>query len=123
MAAPFEALEKIFHEPNRLAIVSELSGVVGELSFVELKERCGLTDGNLSRHLTALEKAGVITIKKQFVASKPRTSIALTDDGRTSFSEYLAALEKVLQHAAARAKSEPAKRRPIGKTKPVHGTG
>lgn len=106
MAGPYESLEKIFHEPSRLAIVSELSGVVGELSFVDLKERCDLTDGNLSRHLTALEKAGVIRIKKQFVDSKPRTTVALTPQGRTSFVEYLDALEKVLHHAAARVKPE-----------------
>ena len=57
MDNPYEALERIFHEPSRLAIMSELCAVHQGLAFNELKERCGLTDGNLSRHLAALEKA------------------------------------------------------------------
>ena len=48
---PFEALERIFHEPSRMAIMSALCAADGGLTFNELKERCALTDGNLNRHL------------------------------------------------------------------------
>ncbi len=104
MSGPYEELEKIFHEPNRLAIVTEVSGHLSGVVFSELRDRCGLTDGNLSRHLAALEKAGVVRIEKSFVGAKPRTTVFLTEVGRESFLEYLAALSEVLKSAAARAK-------------------
>ena len=101
MNAPHEALQSVFHEPSRMAIVSELSAHTGGLSFAELKERCRLTDGNLSRHLAALDKARAVRIKKSFVGAKPRTTISLSEKGRREFLEYLSALEAVLKQAAA----------------------
>ncbi|MHC4885988.1 MAG: winged helix-turn-helix domain-containing protein [Planctomycetota bacterium] len=101
---PYQELERTFHEPNRLAIMSELAGAPEGLSFSELKQHCGLTDGNLSRHLKALETAGAVIITKTFVGAKPRTTAVLTDAGRSSFLDYLAALEQILKAAEARMK-------------------
>ena len=57
-AQGFDALERVFHEPSRMAILSALCTVRGGMPFTELRDRCGLTDGNLSRHLlSALRKA------------------------------------------------------------------
>jgi DNA-binding transcriptional ArsR family regulator len=97
---PYEALERIYHEPNRLAIMSHLCAAEGEVSFTELKEACRLTDGNLNRHLKVLEEAGAVKITKRFVDAKPRTSVSASKAGVDRFSEYLAALAEVLQHAA-----------------------
>jgi DNA-binding transcriptional ArsR family regulator len=97
---PYTALKRIFHEPNRLAIMSALCGSANGLTFKELKQECDLTDGNLSRHLKALEEAEVIVMEKKFVGVKPRTRVILTDKGRESFMEYLQALEEVLKKAA-----------------------
>ncbi len=97
---PYLALERIFHEPNRLAIMSALCRTADGLTFNELKEECELTDGNLSRHLKALEEAKAVKIKKAFVKAKPQTTILLSDHGREKFIEYLKALEEVLQVAA-----------------------
>ena len=97
---PYSGLKRIFHEPNRLAILSALSRAANGLTFRELKEDCDLTDGNLSRHLKALEEAAVIRIEKKFVGSRPRTTVLLTDKGRENFVEYLQALEEVLIKAA-----------------------
>src|SRR5687768_13507527 len=104
--SPYAALNRIFHEPNRLSIVSALCNVTTGITFGELKEECNLTDGNLSRHLKALHAARVIRIKKSFVKSKPQTTIFLTDRGRDSFVEYLEALEEVLKKAAESVASE-----------------
>ena len=93
------ALERIFHEPNRMAILSALCAASTPLSFTELKSMSGLTDGNLSRHLKALEDASVIRIRKTFVGVKPRTTVALTDKGLKRFEEYLSALSEVLKMA------------------------
>lgn len=97
---PYNALEKIFHEPNRLAIMSALCRSTDGMTFNELKEECDLTDGNLSRHLKALEEAKAVKIKKAFVKAKPQTTILLSENGRENFIQYLKALEEVLQAAA-----------------------
>ncbi|RJQ53304.1 MAG: ArsR family transcriptional regulator [Actinobacteria bacterium] len=92
----------MFHEPHRLAIVSALLSAPAGLSFGELREGCDLTDGNLSRHLKALEDAGAVRIEKSFVDKRPRTTVFLSEEGRDRFLEYLDALEAVLKEAAAR---------------------
>ena len=96
---PYEELGKTFHEPNRLAIMSELCAAADGLAFVELKDACGLTDGNLNRHLKVLAEAGIIKIKKEFVESKPRTTVAVTAKGLGRFNDYLGALSTVLDKA------------------------
>ena len=100
MATDFEALENIYHEPSRLAIMSELCGAGEGMAFAEIKARCNLTDGNLSRHLQVLQKAGVVKIEKKFVGVKPRTTVFVTKKGKEGFLDYLTALEKVLVKAA-----------------------
>jgi DNA-binding transcriptional ArsR family regulator len=93
-------LEKLFHEPNRLAILSALASADGEgLSFGELRVVCRLTDGNLNRHLAALEEEGIVRVTKTFVERKPRTTIMPTSKGLDRFASYLAALERVLGEA------------------------
>jgi DNA-binding transcriptional ArsR family regulator len=96
---PYEALEKMFHEPNRLAIMSALCASVNGMTFVGLKDICGLTDGNLNRHLKVLQEAGVIKNKKEFVASKPRTTVLVTVKGINRFNDYIGALSAVLDRA------------------------
>lgn len=96
---PYEALEKVFHEPNRLAIISALCASGDGMTFVDLKMACGLTDGNLNRHLKVLEEAGAVDIRKEFVDLKPRTTVFVTAKGLRRFNEYLSALAQVLDNA------------------------
>jgi len=112
-----ENIERLFHEPARLIVMTELCGAKGGLSFSQLKSSCNLTDGNLSRHLAALEKAQAVSIQKTFVGSKPRTTIAVTLRGRRDFLKYLDALEDLL--AAALRKARPERLRLLPTLKPV----
>lgn len=100
--APFayEGLDRIFHEKARLGIVSSLAGYADGLGFSDLKSLCGLTDGNLSRHLQVLEEAGYIRIEKGHDGKRPHTRCRLTAKGRSRFSDYLGVLEQVLVKAA-----------------------
>lgn len=107
---PFQALEKIFHEPNRLAIMSALCAAEKGLTFVELKKECDLTDGNLNRHLGVLKESKAVRIKKTFVDDKPRTTVFITANGLDRFNEYLNALASVIQQAR---EALPAKERNI----------
>jgi DNA-binding transcriptional ArsR family regulator len=106
---PAGALERLFHEPNRLAILSALCTARSGLAFTDLRDTCRLTDGNLNRHLKALEEAGIVRVHKAFVNDKPRTTVSLTRGGLARFHRYLEKLEGVLQEArrAARRAEEP----------------
>ena len=98
---PYDQLERIFHEPNRLAIMSALCAERGGLPFTALKQICGLTDGNLNRHLRVLTESGAVRIDKRFLNAKPRTTVHLTATGLKRFQEYLDALAAVLKQARA----------------------
>lgn len=99
---PYDALKKIFHEPNRLAIMSTLCAAVGhQMTFNELKKTCALTDGNLNRHLKTLQDVEAVRIEKKFVGVKPRTTVFLTETGLRHFQDYLDALTEVLEKAKA----------------------
>ena len=101
-----DVLERIFHEPSRMTILSALCAAGEDLAFTELKALSGLTDGNLSRHLKVREEAGGIRSRKTFVGVKPRTTVALTDKGLKRFDEYLSALSDVLKKARQAVGSE-----------------
>jgi len=99
--SPFQALEKLFHEPNRLAIMSSLCAADHGLTFSQLKDECALTDGNLNRHLKVLRESRAIRIEKKFVDDKPRTTIFITDAGLDRFSDYLEALADIMKQTRA----------------------
>lgn len=106
-ADPYSRLERAFHEPKRLAIVSALIAAEDGLSFSELKEQCDLTDGNLNRHLKVLDDEGDIKSKKITGTGRPRTIVTLTPTGRERFLAYLNNLEAVLKQAHEAARTVP----------------
>lgn len=113
---PYAALERLFHEPARLALVSALCDGRDGWSFNDLKSVCDLTDGNLNRHLKVLQEGGVVESHRLATASRPVTIVRLTESGRAQFLAYLQALEEVLHKAAEALESrEP---RPAGVMSP-----
>lgn len=109
--APFayDGLDRVMHEKARLGILTSLAGHPEGLSFNDLLRLCGLTQGNMSRHLTVLEEAGLVAIRKGFEARRPRTDIRLTTEGRTRFLDYLSVLEQVIRDASAKTEPTPVK--------------
>jgi DNA-binding MarR family transcriptional regulator len=87
-------LDRLIHEPARLAIMTLLSSVKAA-DFVFLQRTTGLTKGNLSSHLTKLEEAGLVEIEKRFVNKKPNTNVALTADGRARIANHWSQLENL----------------------------
>ncbi len=87
-------LDRLIHEPGRLAILTVLSSVT-EADFVFLQRTTGLTKGNLSSHLTKLEVAGLVAIEKRFVRKKPNTNVALTATGRRGIKHHWEQLERL----------------------------
>ena len=95
MKIPLNQLNKAFESRIRLGIMSVLM-VNDQLDFNTLKEILEITDGNLASHLKALEKAGMINVKKEFIGRKPRTSYQATSTGRHEFGKHLDALENLI---------------------------
>lgn len=95
----FDGLDRLLHEKSRLSILTSLADHPKGLSFTELRDLCGMTDGNLSRHVQTLEEGGVIAVTKGFEGRRPLTTCRLTDAGRSRFSDYLGVLEQVLRSA------------------------
>jgi DNA-binding MarR family transcriptional regulator len=88
-------LDRVVHEPARLMIVTILS-VVEAADFVYLLHETELNKGTLSSHLSRLEEAGYVEIKKTFRGKVPRTLLRLTKPGRQAFEQYRKQLRKVL---------------------------
>jgi DNA-binding transcriptional ArsR family regulator len=81
-------IDKLIHEPSRLAIVSILNEVQ-KADFLFLQRETGFTKGNLSSHLAKLEAADYVRIEKSFQGRKPLTVCSLTEDGRAAYGAYL----------------------------------
>ena len=93
---PFLQLDRLIHEKGRLAIMSMLAASP-ELSFTELRDALGMTDGNLTSHIKALQQEGYVSVAKSFQNNRPLTTCALTVVGRKAFAEYINLLEKIVR--------------------------
>ncbi len=87
-------IDRIIHEPVRLAILKILSSAK-EVDFNFLLTTLGLTKGNLATHVNKLESAELIKIKKEFIGKIPHTSYRITRMGRQQFQRYWENLKKL----------------------------
>ena len=92
-------LDRLVHEPARLAILSVLSSVE-HADFNYLLTALDLSRGNLSSHLNRLAEADYIVVRKQFVRNVPNTSYVLTSRGRAALEEYWRQLDTLRSEAA-----------------------
>ena len=95
------ALDRVIHEPARLMIMTVLYAVT-EADFLYLQNECGLTQGNLSSHLSKLEDARYVAVEKTFKGKYPLTICSLTSKGRKAFEEYARIMQAATQSAARR---------------------
>ena len=100
-----EAIDETIHQKVRLGIMSALIAQE-ECDFRFLKETLGVTDGNLSIHIAKLEEAGYLSVRKEFVRRKPRTTYQATQEGRDAFRSYLRLLEEIVARAGQSAHAE-----------------
>lgn len=104
--APFaySGLERIFHERGRLAVCTCLVANADGLSFVDLQAACGLTDGNLNRHLHALRELGVVDARRSpGPRGRPQTIYRITRTGQARFMAYVDELEALINDVHERA--------------------
>ena len=91
-----DALDDVIHQKVRLGVMSCLMAS-GEADFNFLKAALGVSDGNLSTHLTVLEDHGYVAVRKEFVGKKPRTTYTPTPMGQHAFEAYVEALESLVR--------------------------
>jgi DNA-binding MarR family transcriptional regulator len=106
----YQGLDRVIHERARLSVLTSLAAHPRGLRFGDLKQLCGLTDGNLSRHVQVLQAARFVEVSKSFEHNRPQTFCRLTSEGRKRYIEYLAVLEQVVRDAAAAVKPRTARR-------------
>ena len=102
----YEGLDRVIHEKARLSILTSLVTHPKGRLFGDLKQLCGLTDGNLSRHLHVLQQAGLVELAKGFEHNRPQTVCRITREGRARYLEYLGVLEQVVRDAADAVKTK-----------------
>ncbi len=93
---PLAEIDRVIHEPARLAILGLLAGVESA-DFLFVQNQTGLTGGNLSSHMTRLEEAGYVEVTKEFVDRIPRTLLRATRNGRAALRQYKRSMMKVLK--------------------------
>ncbi len=101
MSSPFEELanlDKLLHEPARLAILTALASCESA-DFTFLRRLTGLSDGNQSIQISKLEDAGLVRVEKQFVGKKPSTRISITDEGRQAVESYWFQIQEIKKRA------------------------
>lgn len=95
MTHPSQRLDDVIHQRVRLGILTVLTEAA-YADFAFLKETLGVTDGNLSRHLSVLEDAGYVDISKGYQGKRPHTTVAATTEGKEALSHHLASLRELI---------------------------
>ena len=93
---PTNGLDDVVHQRHRLGILTITAE--GKAEFGYLREALGLTAGNLSRHLSVLEDAGLVQVEKGYKGRRPRTWVRITSRGRSALAgemEILAGLVRL----------------------------
>lgn len=80
-------VDRLVHEPARLAILTVLSAAE-QVEFLFLLKVTGLTKGNLSAQAQKLEAAGYVETTKGFRGRVPVTSFTITPAGRKALAGY-----------------------------------
>ncbi len=104
---PTNGLDEVVHQRHRLGILT-ITAEASRAEFGYLRAALDLTPGNLSRHLTVLEGAGLVDVEKGYEGRRPRTWVRITRQGRSALAaevDLLAALVRKHEDVARRAKA------------------
>ena len=93
-AHPTNGLDDTVHQRHRLGILTITAEARAEFGY--LRGALGLTPGNLSRHLTVLEEAGLVQVEKGYRGRRPRTWVRITGRGRAALAAELATLTELV---------------------------
>lgn len=86
--------DPVIHAPGRLQICAILSGI-DDAEFAMIRDRIGVSDSVLSKHLKQLEEAGYVALTKAPFDGRQRTWLSLTPAGRKAFAAHVAELQRL----------------------------
>jgi DNA-binding MarR family transcriptional regulator len=92
-------VDRLVHEPSRSVILAILAATESA-DFLYLQRESGLTKGNLTVHLSKLEKADYIQIEKTYRGKVPLTLCRITRQGRQAFEIYRQQLKQFVQETS-----------------------
>lgn len=92
---PAAGLDETVHQRHRLGILT-IAAEAGKVDFGYLRKTLDMTAGNLSRHVTILDEAGLIDVEKGYEGKRPRTWISISVAGRKALAKELAALRSLV---------------------------
>jgi DNA-binding MarR family transcriptional regulator len=92
---PVTGLDEVVHQRVRLGILA-IAHEARRVEFGYLRIHLDLTAGNLSKHLTVLETAGLVDIEKGYEGKRGRTWITLTAAGNTALAEEIGHLKVLI---------------------------
>ncbi len=95
-AHPTNGLDETVHQRHRLGILT-IAAEAESADFGYLRRALDLTAGNLSRHLTVLEEAGLVQVSKGYEGRRPRTWVKITADGRAALTAEITALTELVR--------------------------
>ncbi|MBM2614599.1 transcriptional regulator [Actinoplanes sp. LDG1-06] len=92
---PVTGLDETVHQRVRLGILT-IAHEARRVEFGYLRDHLGLTAGNLSKHLSVLEAAGLVGIEKGYEGKRARTWITLTAAGSRALAEEIERLKQLI---------------------------
>ena len=94
-AHPVTGLDEVVHQRVRLGILT-IAHEARRVEFRYLRTQLELTAGNLSKHLSVLEEAGLIEVEKGYEGRRGRTWITLTAAGDTALTDEIGRLKQLI---------------------------
>jgi DNA-binding HxlR family transcriptional regulator len=92
---PVLGLDDIVHQRVRLGILT-IAHEARRVEFGYLRSQLELTAGNLSKHLTVLETAGLVGVEKGYEGKRGRTWITLTPAGTAALAQEMSRLRALI---------------------------
>ena len=92
---PTTGLDEVVHQRARLGVLAMLAEA-DKVEFGFIQQTLELTAGNLSRHLSTLEKADLVRLEKGYDGRRPRTWVRITAEGRAALKQEVAALRELV---------------------------
>jgi len=90
-----EELDKILHQPIRTRIMAYLA-VQKNSDYTTIRDMFNLTDGHMTTHMKELIENNYVSVTKEFINNKPRTSYTITQKGKNAFLNYIETLKKII---------------------------
>jgi DNA-binding MarR family transcriptional regulator len=99
-------LDPVIHAPKRLAAMAILANSSGA-DFAFLRDRLGISDSDLSKQMSTLEKSGYVKVTKTSRGRGGATWYRITLSGARAFRRHMDTLNAIVQETAEPLTTQP----------------